>query len=114
MKISFDFDSTLSTRKMQSIADDFISRGHEVHIVTSRFDKNNTVIYTNEDLFKIADKVGISRENITFTNQNDKVGYLEGFDIHFDDDEYEIDLITRSKIRCLGILINYKNYNLKE
>ena len=32
--------------------------------------------------------------------------------MHFDDDEVEIDLITRSKIKCLGILINYKNYNL--
>jgi len=29
-----------------------------------------------------------------------------------DDDEHEIDLITRSDLKCLGVLINYKNYYL--
>ena len=46
------------------------------------------------------------------TNHENKVHHLEGFDIHYDDDELEIDLITRSDLKCLGVLINYKNYYL--
>tara|TARA_R110000851_G_scaffold47424_1_gene115129 strand:- start:74965 stop:75330 length:366 start_codon:yes stop_codon:yes gene_type:complete len=115
MKISFDFDSTLSRDDIQQIADDFIMRGHDVHITTSRHESNKWVqpnLTHNHDLFKIAEELGIPMESIHFTEMKDKVEFLEGFDMHFDDDEFEIDLITRSEITCLGILINYKNYVL--
>ena len=36
MKISFDFDSTLSEAKIQKLAKKFINDGHEVWITTSR------------------------------------------------------------------------------
>lgn len=116
MKISFDFDSTLSRGDIQELAFDLISCGHEVYITTSRHQDWNwkgTNIELNKDLYEIADKLGIDFDRVRFTNMEDKVGYLEGFDMHFDDDEYEIDLITRSdKVKCLGILINYKNYKI--
>lgn len=119
MKISFDFDSTLTRSDIQEIADDFINRGHDVHITTSRHTKSKyrlvgggNINFQNEDLFKVAEDLGIPKENIHFTEMEPKKDFLEGFDMHFDDDEVEIDLITRSKIKCLGILINYKNYNL--
>lgn len=119
MKISFDFDSTLTREDIQQIADDFIMRGHDVHITTSRHSKSmyklvggGEISFPNKDLFEVAEKLGISEKNIHFTEMKEKVEFLDGFDIHFDDDEHEIDLITRSEINCLGILINYKNYSL--
>lgn len=115
MRISFDFDSTLSRLDIQEIADDFINRGHDVHVTTSRHSiwKWGGINETfNNDLFEITDKLGILKENIHFTNMEPKVDFLKGFDMHFDDDEVEIDLINRSKIDCLGILINYKSYKI--
>ena len=112
MKISFDFDSTLDRGDIQQLALGMVNCGHDVHITTTRRDKIEFVKLENEEVFTVAEKVGINFDKITFTNMQDKVHFLEGFDMHFDDDEYEIDLITRSKIKCLGILINYKNYNL--
>lgn len=115
MKISFDFDSTLTREDIQELAHDLISRGHEVYITTSRHQDwkwKGVNSEFNKDLYEVADKLGIDFDRVRFTNMEDKVGYLDGFDMHFDDDEYEINLITRSKIKCLGILINYKNYNV--
>lgn len=114
MKVSFDFDSTLSKRNIQAIAKRFIKAGDDVYITTTRLEykKGMDVKFSNTNLFLIAEKLGIPKENIRFTNYEDKVGYLENFDIHFDDDPHEIDLITRSNLKCLGILVNYKDYSL--
>lgn len=38
MKISFDFDATLSRQVVQDIAKSLIQKGHDVYITTSRFD----------------------------------------------------------------------------
>lgn len=117
MKISFDFDSTLSRPDIQQIADDLSCRGHDIHITTSRHSVwkwggiNETF---NEDLFEIAEELSISRDKIHFTDMEPKVDFLEGFDMHFDDDEVEIDLINRSKLPCLGILVNYKSYKINK
>tara|TARA_R110000796_G_scaffold248124_1_gene374512 strand:- start:426 stop:785 length:360 start_codon:yes stop_codon:yes gene_type:complete len=112
MKVSFDFDSTLSTSLIQRLAKRHIQYGDEVHITTTRQPEDDSLGFTNEYLYKVADRLGIKRENIHFTKYQDKVHFLKSFDIHYDDDEHEIDLITRSDLSCLGILINYKNYNL--
>tara|TARA_R110000796_G_scaffold215732_3_gene331762 strand:+ start:3956 stop:4303 length:348 start_codon:yes stop_codon:yes gene_type:complete len=110
MKVSFDFDSTLTRDDIQALAKRHIHFGDEVHITTTRRNNVSGFKIENEDLFKIASELKIDEDNIHFTNYEDKVDYLTDFDMHYDDDEYEIDLITRSKIKCLGILINYKNY----
>lgn len=110
MKISFDFDSTLSRPDIQEVAKRFIDFGDDVHITTTRRDKIDFIEIENSEVFEVAEKLGIPKENIHFTNMQDKEPFLNGFDMHFDDDEYEIDLITRSKNKCLGVLINYKNY----
>ena len=112
MKVSFDFDNTLSKRRIQEMAKRFIHAGDDVYITTTRleFIEGMEAKFSNTTLFMIAQEVGIPKENIRFTNYEDKVGYLNDFDIHFDDDPYEIDLITRSKAKCIGILINYKKY----
>ena len=97
MKVSFDFDGTLSRPDVQEYAKELIERGIEVIVITSRFDEESKSkhIYssnpTNKDLYAITDSLGIKRENIYFTNMDDKVNYLHN-DIawHLDDDEYEL------------------------
>lgn len=112
MKVSFDFDSTLDREDIQNLAKRFIAFGDDVHITTTRRSKIEYIHIENKEVFDVAKKLGIKESNIHFTNMEDKEPYLRDFDIHFDDDEYEIDLITRSKNKCLGILINYKNYSI--
>jgi len=123
MKVSFDFDSTLALPIIQKLAERHISFGDEVHITTTRhpthlddYDSKHLLARhrtgLNIDLFRISDRLGIDRDNIHFTKSYDKVHFLKSFDIHYDDDEHEIDLITRSDLICTGILINYKNYYL--
>lgn len=112
MTISFDFDRTLSEPHIQKLAKQFAGSGCTMHITTTRRDKVKYMEIENSEVFEIAAEIGISKENIQFTNYEDKVEYVKDFDFHFDDDEYEIDLINRTKgIKCKGILIDYKRYD---
>lgn len=97
MKISFDFDNTLDTPLMQSLAKKFTRAGNEVYITTSRHPKGN------QDLFDLAYELDIPKSNIRFT-QN-KPDYLQGFDMHFDDDRIEVNEINKTT-DCLGIHYN--------
>jgi hypothetical protein len=115
MKVSFDYDDTLNTDVMKKVAQRHIHFGDEVHITTTRDKEFQWVGHNpnhNEDLYQLAEKLGIKEEFIHFTGHENKIHHLNGFDIHYDDCEFEIDLITRSDLKCLGILINYKNYAL--
>lgn len=98
MKISFDFDSTLSKTKVQNIAKRLMTENHEIVITTSRIKS-----YDNADLYSVADSLGIT--DITFTNAENKVEYLlrNNVDMHIDDDRFEIDLINKTKI--IGVLV---------
>lgn len=115
MKVSFDFDSTLSEEKNQKLAKKFIDAGHEVWITTSRLSTEHGkskswpwIITQNEHLFEIAEKVGIPKDKIKFTEGEDKWKSLYNFDIHFDDDDVEIDLIQENLPNCCGVLIYKK------
>jgi hypothetical protein len=106
MKISFDFDSTLSRKDIQEMAKIFIKSGHDVFITTSRPEfVDPKVGWNNDILFEIADSVGIKQERIRFTSYVDKFEFLEDFDIHFDDDIIEIELINEHLPNCKAILI---------
>lgn len=108
MKISFDFDSTLSTLYIQEIAKAMVAAGHDVWVTTSRRPQDCTEVYA------VTDVVGIPREKCQFTTFEDKVKFLDGFDVHFDDDDYEIDLINRERehgnFKCKGILLEFINW----
>ena len=101
VKISFDFDSTLSIDSVQVLAMKLIKEGHEVWIVTSRFeqcDSSNNKI-NNSDLFEVADEVGIKREHIFFCNMVDKYEFFKengDFLWHLDDDDVELTLIRNT------------------
>lgn len=115
MKISFDFDSTLSEPEMQELALKFISKGIDVYDTTSRRQKVQGLNFFNSDLFEVTDKLGIERDNVVFTNFNPKYEYLKDFDIHFDDDEVEINDINNFPMKCVGFLFEPKvNTNLEK
>ena len=66
MKISMDFDSTLSRKDVQSFVINLITKGHEVWIVTSRFDTEPALEKgwwwtekQNQKLYDVAEKVGL-------------------------------------------------------
>lgn len=99
MKVSFDFDSTLSRKDVQSFAKELVNSGHEVWIVTSRFDdeaaknkKWHWIEGQNKRLFDVAEECGIKVENIHFTNMESKSIFLKGkeFIFHLDDDDIEL------------------------
>jgi len=103
MKVSFDFDSTLSLDYIQNYASALIKKGVEVWIVTSRSSCDKSA-YTvkgihmenmNDDLYEVADKLGISRDNIHFTSFEDKFEFLKKHDFifHLDDDVIELSMI---------------------
>lgn len=93
MKISIDFDNCLTQSRIKELAKLLIARGHEVFILTSRFDAIRRLKFTdlqsNADLYSIAKEVGIKPYRIAFTNQSKKwIWLLEtGIKIHIDDDK---------------------------
>ena len=113
MKVSFDFDSTLEREIVQDYAKQLIKRHIEVWIVTGRFSNqgySSTHFVSkenepkvNRDLFEVADKLGIPRDRIVFTEMADKVDYFKKCDElplwHLDDDPIEIKLIQESDLK---------------
>ena len=105
MKVSFDFDSTLSTKPMQELCAKFIKLGAEVYVTTTRRSgMNEGLVFKNEDLFLVTDKLGIARKNVTFTQYEDKHRFVKQFDMHFDDDMHEIYHINNYPTKCMGFL----------
>lgn len=89
MTISFDFDGTLSLPSVQEFAVELIKDNYNVIITTTRHSK-----YLNQDLVRIMEKVGITK--VVYTNGEDKHYFMDGIDIHFDNDERELREIARS------------------
>lgn len=86
--ISIDFDGTLSLPEVQSYTKLLIKKGFNVLILTTRFEK-----YINQDLLKIKEALGINK--VVYTNGEDKHFFLDGVDLHLDNDERELRLINR-------------------
>ena len=89
-KVSFDFDNTLSRTDIdiQDYVKELISRNIEVYICTCRLTcERSTIRNANEDLFLISEKLGIKRENIIFTNFENKSEYLKDKDVKFHIDD---------------------------
>jgi len=97
-KLSFDFDGTLEHKPIQRYAKELIEQGHEVWITTTRFGDDEkykrffhtstNVDLTNNDLWEIAEEIGISKDRIHFTDMNDKWRFIKTKDFlwHIDDD----------------------------
>ncbi len=101
MKVSFDFDCTLTKPCVQRYAEYLLSRGVEIFVVTSRPRvypaMYGTVLADNSDLFSVTDRLGINRGNIIFTGFRPKDQFIpDGAVFHLDDDCYEIATIQRT------------------
>ena len=116
MKISFDFDSTLTRPDVQNFAKQCIESGHEVWLVTSRQDTESALLRghhwvesQNQKLFEVAERVGIDVDHIVFTSHQPKIEFLEGkgFAIHIDDDIEELLDIKYSKDPVEGVNVEY-------
>ncbi len=116
MKVSFDFDSTLSRKDVQDFAKELVNNGHEVWIVTSRFDDESAMSKNwhwikgqNQKLFDVAEECGIKRQNIHFTCMESKSIFLKdkGFVFHLDDDDIELMEILESGDSCRAIHVGH-------
>ena len=108
MKISFDFDGTLEDDfdvvnnqkfEIQSLAREYISKGHEVCIITRRYGYENSKLGTGNEHLKVyylSKELGIDK--VYFTNRDMKFGYINklGINIHFENDKYETQLINQA------------------
>lgn len=90
MKISVDFDSTLTRKEVQDFVLQMIKNGAEVFCVTSRFYNNEA----NIELYELTDELGIHR--IIFTDGEDKVHHIPAStNFHLDDDMHELRMIKK-------------------
>jgi hydroxymethylpyrimidine pyrophosphatase-like HAD family hydrolase len=82
MKISFDFDGTLTENVIKETAKSLIDGGHDVWIITARCKENY-----NTDLYKICEYINLPLDKVIYTNGDLKYfEYKKGnFDLHYDD-----------------------------
>jgi hypothetical protein len=82
LKIAFDFDDTLTEPVMFALAQLLIRKGHDVWIMTARYDSEYNV-----DLHKAAKELGIVNK-IIYTDCEEKRDFFlqNKFDVLFDDD----------------------------
>jgi hypothetical protein len=107
-KVSFDFDKTLDVEEVQSYAKDLMDKGIDVYITTSRYTDDLTKRKgKNEDLYKVANLLGIKKSNIIFTNMAFKSEILKNYNFiwHLDDKPEEVALIN-STTKTKGVLLN--------
>lgn len=121
MKVSFDFDGTLSKKDVQLYAKSLVEKRYEVWIVTSRIATEPAIAKgwhwierQNQELYDVANEVGIKRENIAFTEFVDKIEFLKDKDFifHIDDDVDELMAILNSKDSCKTV--NVEHFEWKE
>ena len=107
--ITFDFDDTLSTKPVQQYAKKLIDLGYNVMIVTSRIEDKLKHLHpfskSNADLYSVAKKLGISKENIKFTNQQSKSIKLPGYksSVHLENDSRELLDIRGTKVKGIDV-----------
>lgn len=107
--ITFDFDDTLSTKPVQQYAKKLIDLGYNVMIVTSRIEDKLKHLHpfskSNADLYSVAKKLGISKENIKFTNQQSKSTKLPDYksSVHLENDSRELLDIRGTKVKGIDV-----------
>jgi hypothetical protein len=91
MKISFDYDDTLTTAKGQEMALNELKKGNEVLILTARQESDSASVYA------MAEKLGIKKANVHFTNGQDKWKFIIRYHIdrHIDNNQEQIDKIRK-------------------
>lgn len=111
-KISIDFDGTLSRKDVQNYAKFVMDNGIDVWIVTSRLhEKNADNLQWNDDLYEVAENLGIPKSKIHFMNYSiffdDKSYFLKDHDfvLHLDDIFTESNSINKVCKKTKGITV---------
>jgi len=101
MKISFDFDGTLTEYAIKETARTFIQSGHDVWVVTARADCNY-----NADLWGVCKYIGLPKDKVIFTNGDLKFYEYEkgNFELHYDDEWDEV--LNINRVGGTAILVN--------
>ena len=115
MKVSFDYDGTLSLPHVEEFAKELVEKGYEVWVVTSRVSEEDSVLHPwggtdrNKDLWESCKRIGIPEDRVKFTSFADKIEFLEGmgFLFHLDDDLYELITIMESKDKCQPLNVGH-------
>ncbi len=119
-KISFDFDGTLEDDfdgahnkqkdELQGLAKKFINEGHNVCVITKRYGPEfSNMGLLNEHLIvlNLARNLGIKEVHFTNREMKDTFIHSLGIQIHFENSEYEVDIINKYFIdkpnKCLVI-----------
>ena len=142
IKVSFDFDSTLSFPYIQRYAKSLIKKGYEVWVVTRRFERLEDYsdeflkYYNIKDikrehsyLYEVINRIGIPKSRVHFCNMEDKYKFFKknnDFIWHLDDDEEEVDEINHHcdiiaidhykedfKTKCNKLIEDFKFNNIK-
>jgi hypothetical protein len=105
MRISFDFDSTLSEERTQALARKLQTMGAELWIISSRVDEDRWG--WNTPVLAVAERLNIPRSRIVYTEGSTKWEHCKEnqIDIHFDDDQVEIELLEEHCPECTGVII---------
>lgn len=107
-KVGFDFDDTLTKVSMQNKALQLIKNGVEVYIVTRRQESASEAVY------KLADELGIKRDNVYFTNGKLKWETVQklGLDVFYDNNKNELDKIRENTntVAELAFAESYTDY----
>jgi len=115
MKVSFDYDGTLSLPHVEEFAKELVEQGYEVWVVTSRVSEEDSVLHPwggtdrNKDLWASCERIGIPEDRVKFTAFADKIEFLDGmgFLFHLDDDLYELTAIMESKDSCQPLNVGH-------
>ncbi len=120
MKISFDYDMTLSEPHIRELAKLLIKAGADVWVLTSRQDdyirdENGAILGTssqNSDLYQVIKYLEIPKNKVIYTNGAFKQGEYArgGFDLHFDDMWDEVEMINRNGGKAL--LVDMQLYDM--
>tara|TARA_R110002012_G_scaffold74700_1_gene189241 strand:+ start:590 stop:958 length:369 start_codon:yes stop_codon:yes gene_type:complete len=109
IRISFDFDDTLSLPSVQKVAKELIEYGFDVIVVTSRKSDGE-----NSDIEEVVQDLGI--DIVFYTEYNLKYSHLNSLmcDIHIDNDRNELIHLSRfSDIVGIDVTNESWEYELK-
>jgi hypothetical protein len=97
MKISFDFDDTLTRGDMQLEAQRLRRGGHTTCVVTQRYESE-----MDEYFNYVVNTSGI--DEVYCTNRQDKWMKLDeiGADVHYDNDARQVELINQMCKKTIG------------
>lgn len=99
-RVSFDVDGVLTISKGRSLASRRISSGYDVWIVTARTQSDD------DSAYKIAERLGIKKSHVVFTNGKDKWKFIQKYkiEVHYDNNKEQLEKIERNT-KAIGILV---------